>query len=156
MYSKRFLAFLPFVFEWECVYKKGHYGDMNYVTWEDEDGDPGGITKYGIDQRAHPHVDIKNLTQAQATEIYWTDYWTKYNCESYEDKLGEAYFNCCVNAGSGRAKILLARCNNKTGDEFITQQEKFYRNLVDEKPKFSKFLKGWLNRTTALRKTLGL
>ena len=37
--------------------------------------DPGGETKYGISQRAHPEVDIANLTLAQAKEIYRKDYW---------------------------------------------------------------------------------
>lgn len=153
-YSERFIKFLPFVYQWECVFKKGHWGDMNYVTWEDEDGDPGGITKYGIDHRAHPNVDIKNLTEEQARQIYWVYYWQKYKCESYADKLGECVMNCCVNAGSGRANLILQKA--KTADQFIKEQNNFYERLADAKPKFRKFLKGWENRTTDLRKFLNL
>lgn len=152
-YSDPFLKFMPFIFEWECVYKKGHWGDMAYVTWEDEDGDPGGVTKYGIDQRAHPHTDIKNLTQEQATSIYWSVYWLGNGCDKLAAGLAECYFNCCINAGAGRAKKILSQ-GAKTADEFIKAQEAFYESLVESKPKFKKFLNGWLNRTHALRKFL--
>lgn len=153
-YSERFLKFLPFIYQWECVFKKGHWGDMNYVIMEDVDGDAGGKTKYGIDQRGQPHVDIKNLTEEEAREIYWNNYWQKYKCESYEDKLGECVMNCCVNAGYGRAKLILK--DAKTADEFIKEQENFYERLVQAKPKSKKFLRGWLNRTSDLRKFLNL
>jgi len=36
--------------------------------------DPGGETKYGISKRAYPGLDIKNLTEEQAKEIYRQDY----------------------------------------------------------------------------------
>ncbi|MDE2098405.1 MAG: peptidoglycan-binding protein [Patescibacteria group bacterium] len=37
--------------------------------------DPGGETKYGISKRAYPNLDIKNLTVAQAEQIYERDFW---------------------------------------------------------------------------------
>ncbi len=37
--------------------------------------DPGGETQWGISKRSYPQVDIKNLTQAQAKEIYMRDFW---------------------------------------------------------------------------------
>jgi hypothetical protein len=154
MYPKRFLNILKFIFQWECVFKRGHDQDYDYVTWEDVSGDPGGVTKWGVDQRSHPDLDIKNLTQEQATEVYYKGYWLKYGCDNLADKLGEAYFNCCVNCGFGRAKKILEK--SKTAAEFMDNQEAFYRGLVDSKPAFSKFLKGWLNRTGDLRKFLKL
>jgi len=41
----------------------------------DHPDDPGGVTKYGISQRAHPSVDVRNLTHAQATIIMRDHYW---------------------------------------------------------------------------------
>lgn len=38
-------------------------------------GDPGGETNWGISKRSYPHVDIKNLTQVGAKEIYHRDFW---------------------------------------------------------------------------------
>ncbi|MGH9452368.1 MAG: glycoside hydrolase family 108 protein [Terriglobia bacterium] len=37
--------------------------------------DPGGLTKFGISQRAYPRLDIAALTEAQASQIYRSDYW---------------------------------------------------------------------------------
>ncbi len=39
--------------------------------------DPGGETQWGISKRAHPDVNIKALTRAQAIDIYRADYWDK-------------------------------------------------------------------------------
>jgi len=44
---------IPWLFKWEGTY------------YEDDKDDPGGATKFGIDQRSHPHVDIRNLTAEQ-------------------------------------------------------------------------------------------
>lgn len=41
----------------------------------DDPNDPGGLTKWGISQRAHPGLDIRALTRDQAVEIYRTEYW---------------------------------------------------------------------------------
>ena len=37
--------------------------------------DLGGETNYGIAKRFYPDVDIKNLTEEGAKEIYKKDYW---------------------------------------------------------------------------------
>lgn len=44
----------------------------------DHKSDPGGLTKYGISQRAYPHLDIRNLTRSEAVHIYLRDYLMKY------------------------------------------------------------------------------
>src|SRR6478735_11274468 len=40
------------------------------AAYENVPGDPGGPTKYGIDQRSHPDVNIRALTKEQAKAIY--------------------------------------------------------------------------------------
>lgn len=37
--------------------------------------DDGGVTKYGISQRAYPNLDIRGLTKEQAQSIYRADYF---------------------------------------------------------------------------------
>jgi len=140
---------MPFILEWETVFdRKG-----NPIAENDPD-DPGGMTKFGIDKRSHPKEDIANLTKERAIEIYWNEYWLKNNIDEFSYPFGEAVFNCCVNAGRGRADKILAKAKTATG--FIDEQESFYHRLVDAKPKSKKYLKGWLNRTEALRKYLKL
>ena len=143
----RFQEFMPFVMRWEIVRDK--YGKV--IAEEDPD-DPGGLTKYGIDQRSHPDVDIRNLTESKAIEIYHRKYWERNKIDSMPAKLGEAYFNCCVNCGAGRAKKILAQ--SRDAASFLLAQEGFYHRLAASNPKLKKFLKGWLNRTQDLRKFL--
>ena len=163
MMTERFLNFLPFIFKWECVLDR-----RGNVIVENDPADPGGETKYGIDKRSHPKVDVKNLTREGATEIYWREYWVKNNCETFPAGLGECYFNACVNCGSGRAaKIQHDPAYPHTAAGFLAAQEDFYRRLVaariesrkahagevewlKEYPDLSKFLPGWLNRTADL------
>jgi lysozyme family protein len=142
-YSERFLKMIPFLWEWEGT------------KFENDPDDPGGATKYGIDQRSHPNEKIRNLTEARAIRIYWDEYWQKYDCENYAYPLGEVVFNCCVNAGWGRAKKIFDAGGN-TAARFLDEMDKFYRNLAAQGPHRRKFLKGWLNRTNALRKHLGI
>ncbi len=74
----------------------GHEG--GYVN---DPRDPGGETKFGIAKRSYPHVDIANLTLADAKNIYSRDFW---------EPLGAAHpaikyqvFDFAVNSGIGTA-----------------------------------------------------
>ncbi len=39
----------------------------------DDPDDRGGLTRYGISQRSYPDLDIRNLTEDQAKEVYKRD-----------------------------------------------------------------------------------
>jgi lysozyme family protein len=147
--TDRFTAFMPFILKWETEYNK----DGSARTEHDPD-DPGGTTKYGIDQRSHPGVDIENLTKDGALQIYFSE-WTEEGCEDMAPKLGEVYFNACVNAGTGRADKLMAESNGVAA-AFLDAQASFYRRLADQRPRMAKYMKGWLNRVNDLRKFLDL
>jgi len=126
------------------------------TTYEDDPDDPGNTgskyrgTKYGIDARSHPNVDIKNLTADQATDIYWNE-WVKDGCEHLETPLNWVFFDAAVNCGLGRAQQFL---NASARDAKKFQQERidFYIRLADQKPKLRKFEKGWLARVNDLSK----
>jgi len=154
--TPRFLAFIPFILEWEGS------------EYENDPDDPGGETKFGIDKRSHPGVDIKHLTEEGATAIYFGE-WLKGGYEHMDPALGEARFNTAVNAGIGQDHANEARMELQKEIEkwtidlpgmessvYIDEQENFYRRLVAQKPNFGKYLHGWLNRLVALRERLGL
>ncbi len=71
--------------------------------------DPGGLTKWGISQRAYPALDIAGLTREHATDLYEADYWTKGRCEQLPWPLSLAHFDAGVNMGLGLAAKLLQR-----------------------------------------------
>ena len=75
----------------------------------DDPRDPGLVTKFGISQRAYPLVDIRNLTEEQAKEIYLQDYWERCNCGSLPPALGFLLFDAAVNQGPILAIRVLQR-----------------------------------------------
>lgn len=52
-----------------------------------EANDPGGWTKFGIAQKFHPDVDVKNLSLPAATEIYRVEYWRRFLCDQMDSQL---------------------------------------------------------------------
>lgn len=176
--SERFNKAVRFVLDHETVFKKGHWGDYNYATWENVSGDKGGVTKYGIDQRSHPKLDIKNLTLDQAREIYFNDYWKKSRAEEMPEGYGEVLFDIRVNGGNGPKMLqdALNQCGgnlavdgilgpksvaemNKQGikglKSFLKARQRRYDNLARQ-PKLKKFLQGWTNRNNDLAKFVGV
>ena len=133
---------IPWIFKWEGT------------TYENDPDDPGEATKFGIDQRSHPHVDIKNLTDEEATGIYWTEY-CNLHCDEYAPQFDWIYFNCCVNCGVGRATKIKSQ-SGLDGLKFLHIQDLFYKSLAESRPSSKKYLKGWLARTEDLRRVTGL
>jgi lysozyme family protein len=152
-------------FEWLIKWEGSEY--------EDVEGDPGGPTKYGIDQRSHPEIDIKDLTIGEAETLYWTEDWLGNQCDKLPSPLAETYFNFCVNTGPARATrflqsvlgtaidgvlgpITIAAANasgpEQTSSAMIAQADTFYIALGERGMK--KFVAGWLNRTHDLSNQL--
>lgn len=155
--TPRFTAFFPFIIKWEGS------------VYEDDPDDPGGATKYGIDQRSHPNVDIRNLTLAGAEQIYWDSYWTKVRADELPVGVGEVCMDIGVNNGTGRAAKWLQQLCGVDADgvigprtieavtikgpslanDLLDRREAFYREIGTGR--MSKYLKGWLNRNDDLR-----
>ncbi len=141
--------------------------------------DPGGETKFGISKRQYPELDIKNLTEEQAKEIYWRDYWLKAYCPELEEvhpKLAIYHFDTAVNIGIKRAGQILQRAINRQGfklyvdgiigpltiralsqchvgtllRDYLLQRQLYYKQITDKNPPLRKFFRGWINRTLTL------
>lgn len=79
------------------------------ATITEDPRDPGGLTKYGISQRAFPTLDIRNLTEADAAAIYRREYWDRAKCDSLPAGLRLVMFDMAVNMGVGKAVLLLQK-----------------------------------------------
>lgn len=135
--------------------------------------DPGGETNYGITKRSYPNVDIKNLTLAQAKEIYKRDFWNPGPYEKIEnDDIATKLFDTAVNVGPKRAYRFLQKSLNLMGMKLLEDgiigsktltalnsvdsskllsvyrgvQSDYYKSLVAADPKLAVFLRGWLRR----------
>ncbi len=144
---------IPFLWKWEGT------------KFENDPDDPGGATKFGIDQRSFPGEDIRKLDAERAELIYWTVYWNGAKdmksppspliCENLAPGLGEVHFNARVNCGKGRAQKFLALAASSP-KQYLAEQAAFYRRLAAARPKSQKYLQGWLNRVNDLTKFLNL
>jgi lysozyme family protein len=144
------------------------------VIFEHEGGlvdnpkDPGGLTNFGISQRAYPSVDIRGLTKVTAAAIYKRDYWDKINGDLLKPAIALCVFDSAVNQGVGfAAKALQKECGvtadgaigpataaaaNKntmqTVERFMTARILHYGSL----PTFDTFGKGWIKRILRVHK----
>ena len=134
--------------------------------------DTGGLTRWGISQKAYPGLDIKNLPLDMAIRIYDKDYFTRMELKAIKDQeVADNIFDFGVNAGTTRsinmavetAAEVIGHSNipdmmkitdfiNKADPKkftkvFVEKRKKYYINLVEKnKNKYGIYLKGWLNR----------
>ena len=175
--TPRFELAVKFVLDNETVFKpRSKWGNYDFATWENDTDDPGGLTKFGIDQRSHPTADIKALTLEQAKHIYFLEDWLATGAEHMPDGYGEVLFDIHINGGNGPLMLqqalntLLPKDRQLTVDgmiglmtlqamhdegkaglvEFLHARENRYRELA-QKPKLAKFLDGWLARNRGLK-----
>ena len=71
--------------------------------------DPGGLTNYGISQRAYPNLDIRSLTLAEVKQLYKRDYWDRAQCDQLPSQLSYLVFDAAVNSGIGQSIRFLQR-----------------------------------------------
>lgn len=126
----------------------------------DVKNDNGGLTKYGISQKAYPELDIKNLTEEQAILIYEKDYWQKAGCDKLQPALQYIHFDTAVNMGIATAVKLLQQAAGITEDgiigpatlakseavspsEYLIYRLAHYVDIVARNPVQLKFMKGW-------------
>lgn len=116
--------------------------------------DPGGLTKYGISQKAYPDEDIMGLTKERAKEIYKRDYWDKGNCDSLPSPLDIIYFDTAVNCGLGAASAILGR-SGRDPMRFLLKRIEYYIGLTNKNHNLNAFIKGWINRVIKLFNLVG-
>jgi hypothetical protein len=140
-------------------------------------GDNGGLTKFGISQKAYPNEDIKNLTIERAISLYKKDYWDKVRGDSLPYNIAYALFNYGVNRGVSTAvryaqevvgatqdgvmgpktvSAILAKGATQFLSEFLTLAKQGYATIVANNPSQSKFLDGWNNRLDEIANYVGV
>jgi len=94
------------VIDFDAAFERllGHEGG-----YSNDPKDPGGETNWGISKRSYPGVDIKNLTQAGAKEIYMRDFWMPLGAAA-DPAIKFQVFDFAVNSGISTAlrKLQLA------------------------------------------------
>lgn len=123
----------------------------------------GGISKYGINSKFNPEVDVRNLTEKQAIKILREKYWEKIQWPGGGvSKMSQAVqfiaLDTAVNSQTYANQLLRDSYKKAGGDVrkmpeiMLEMREKRFESLVKEKPKkFEGQIEGWKNRMNALR-----
>ena len=120
--------------------------------------------------------DIKKLTKEDAAKIYYTEFWLKNKCDKIIDvNVAAKLFDMSVNMGCKQAAKLIQSALKLAGYDIVVdgilgprtieainktmptelkafiiyQCINFYLNLVNSRPDYQKFLKGWLRRAVS-------
>lgn len=127
--------------------------------------------------------DIEEMTLDAASKIYRVCFWDACKCDDLPSLVDDVVFDTGVNMGTGTAiKLLQRTLNNNYGfkldvdgglgaftmnalktvsnnlkfaKDYLDTRRDYYTSLADEKPRFQKFLKGWLNRVNDLESFVG-
>lgn len=150
---------------------------LHAMTWEtggdlidgaphEVPGDSGGFTRWGVAQNKWPHVDVPNLTYAQAELFYIEHFWHGPRISELPDNVAVQVFDWGVNAGPRRAIRALQRELGATADgvigprtleamdardpfrvtlELSYRRRDFYHKVA-ARPNQAQFLRGWERR----------
>lgn len=103
-----------FFYTWHDFVKRWEGG------WANDKHDPGGLTKWGVTIRtiiakgldfngdgAVNNAYLRDMTEAQAVDLYRSDYWDVVRCGELPPPLALLVYNASVNQGPGRAAKFL-------------------------------------------------
>jgi lysozyme family protein len=122
--------------------------------------------------------DIEEMTVDQASKIYKVAFWDACKCDKLPFPLDCLVFDTGVNMGTGTAIKMLQRSlnsqynsglkedggfgpktmaaladitdNRKFGKAYLQSRRDYYNSLAENRPKFKRYLKGWLDRVNDL------
>ena len=139
--------------------------------------DQGGLTRYGISQRAYPGLDIAQLTREEAEKLYLRDYWRPIRGNALPPAVALVLFDASVNHGPRQAVKLLQAALRVTQDgvmgpetvgaaktyyprsellvRFLYARDMFYE-LIGQRPEHAASLYGWKCRLWRLALQAGL
>lgn len=133
----------------------------------DHPDDPGGLTRFGISQIAHPSVDVRTLTREQAGEIYRAEYWTPMACDEMPGAIALCVFDSAVNQGRMAAgRMLQTACgalvDGTIGPKTLISVHRYPVKLLVRRYQstraaryiatggFATFGRGWLDRVVGI------
>ena len=176
-YGEGFARAVAFVLDRETEFNRD-----GTVHCERDPDDPGGTTKYGIDAGSHPGVDVADLSEAEAVNIYHSTEWTRIRGDGLPMELMLPLLDTAVNPGIGLASTWLqlavgASPDGKIGDQTLraahalssddlkkaalsiqNARAHYYQNRPAElhgRPFRDEYLAGWMNRVNLTRAAIG-
>lgn len=118
--------------------------------YADRDGMSGAPVNFGINQKANPDINVKDLTQEKAKQLFHDRYWVPSGADKIQDPtLAAIQMDTAVNMGLPAAKRLL-QLSGGDPDKYLKMRDSRYRSIGGPD------LGNWLNRNNSLRQYVGL
>lgn len=136
-------------------------------------GDSGGWTLWGIALNKNGDLfrnfeDFKDTTYEEAAAVAYVRYYLAIQAFILPEQARLMYFDMAYNMGTSRAIKIMQECAGVKADGVIgpmtrakmplvteeclyAKRNTFYNNLVVKTRSLGKFLKGWLNRSKAIK-----
>jgi lysozyme family protein len=173
--KSRFAECLTLVLKHEGGYSE-HPDDKGGATLN-------GVTQTTYDRwralKGKPLQHVRHMQPEERDAIYMANYWQAGKCDQMPAPLDYLHFDGCVNHGIKQASKFLQRALGVEDDgsigpqtlaavrqddaagsieavcgSILAQRECFYKDLAERKPSQNKFIKGWLNRISDVRKEI--
>lgn len=97
-------------------YEAVRYVLLSEGGYVDHPADRGGETNWGISSRAHPDIDVDNLSRDEAIDIYIRRYWDRWNLSLIESQpVANKVFDAVVWMGPTAAIKALQRALRAAG-----------------------------------------
>lgn len=121
---------------------------------KDTNGTP---SNRGINQAAHPNINVRDLTEDQTRQIYANDYWKPINGDALAAKdpnFAKVAMDISVTSGPGRARQLIAQSGGDP-QKLLGLYSNFLGSLVQKNPqKYGDFAGPWQDRMQSLAKEI--
>jgi lysozyme family protein len=114
--------------------------------------DSGGATRFGISSRAHPGLDIPNLSREQAIEIYKRSYWDEIGADKHPWPMNLVLFDAAVNQGAPYAEALAMSAVDYV--EALLMRVERYTDIAKKNPLLRKYHYAWVNRVVRIYEML--
>jgi lysozyme family protein len=130
--------------------------------------DRGGLTKFGISQKAYPNLNIEALTEADARRIYERDYWIPCRCADLPAGVDQVVLDGAVLMGVSAVSKQLQRALNvkvdgrigpktiiaakQAGDDIIPALMAERALYLAKAPTWKTHGRGWMVRSFQLMK----
>lgn len=97
-------------FQYTMYHETGGDPDGGYVN---DPRDPGGETKWGISKRSFPNVNIRDLSEGQAKDIYKLEFWNPMKLDRlHDEEVAIELFDTAVNCGVTAAVAIAQKSVN--------------------------------------------
>ena len=125
----------------------GHEGGYN-----PKDLSSNAPVNFGIDQRANPDIDVKNLTKEGAKRIYKERYWDKIGGDNLSPGMAISALNIAANMGNSVANKFIKESGGDI-QKFNDLARERYNSIIARNPeKFKRYEKTWLGRLDDVNK----